>query len=97
MLLRLVYLSVTNVFSLLRLLAASDRDKEVEILVLLHQVAVLQRQLGTEPSTEEEAPDRYRYDPTEPTPALGGPLFSYREAGPKDNRPLEARSRPGRW
>ena len=46
MLLRLVYLSVTNVFALLRLLAASDRDKDVEILVLRHQVAVLQRQLG---------------------------------------------------
>ncbi len=46
MLLRLVYLSVTNVFGLLRLLAVSDRDKDVEILVLRHQVAVLQRQLG---------------------------------------------------
>ena len=47
MLLRLVYLSVTNVFALLRLLAASDRDKDMEILVLRHQVTVLQRQLGT--------------------------------------------------
>ena len=47
MLLRLVYLSVRNVFALLRLLAASDRDKDVEILVLRHQVTVLQRQLGT--------------------------------------------------
>ena len=47
MLLRLIYLGVTNVFALLRLLAASDRDKDVEILVLRHQVAVLQRQLGT--------------------------------------------------
>ena len=47
MLLRLVYLSVTNVFALLRLLAVSDRDKDVEILVLRHQVTVLQRQLGT--------------------------------------------------
>jgi len=46
-LLRLVYLSVRNVFALLRLLAASDRDKDVEILVLRHQVTVLQRQLGT--------------------------------------------------
>lgn len=45
--LRLIYLGVTNVFALLRLLAASDRDKDVEILVLRHQVAVLQRQLGT--------------------------------------------------
>ena len=47
MLLRLVYLSVRNVFALLRLLAASDRDKDMEILVLRHQVTVLQRQLGT--------------------------------------------------
>ncbi|MGH3276597.1 MAG: hypothetical protein ACRDNZ_20000 [Streptosporangiaceae bacterium] len=47
MLLRLVYLSVTNVFALLRLLAASNRDKGVEILVLRHQVTVLQRQLCT--------------------------------------------------
>jgi putative transposase len=46
-LLRLVYRSVTNVFALLPLLAASDRDKDVEILVRRHQVAVLQRQLGT--------------------------------------------------
>jgi hypothetical protein len=46
-LVRLVYLSVTNVFALLRLLAASDRDKDLEILVLRHQLTVLQRQLGT--------------------------------------------------
>ena len=47
MLLRLVYLSVTNVFALLRLLPVSDRDKEVEIPTLRHQVTILQRQLGT--------------------------------------------------
>ena len=47
MLLRLVYLSVTNVFALLRLLPTSDPDKDTEILVLRHQIAVLQRQLGT--------------------------------------------------
>ena len=46
-LLRLVYLGVTNVFALLRLLPMRDRDKDVEILVLRHQIAVLQRQLGT--------------------------------------------------
>jgi putative transposase len=45
-LLRLVYLSVTNVFALLRLLPASDRDKDVEILALRHQIMVLERQLG---------------------------------------------------
>jgi putative transposase len=46
-LLRLVYLSVTNVFALLRLLPTSDRDKDAEILALRHQITVLQRQLGT--------------------------------------------------
>ena len=47
MLLRLAYLAVTNVFALLRLLPMSDRDKDVEILALRHQVAMLERQLGT--------------------------------------------------
>ncbi|PSL57122.1 hypothetical protein B0I31_10299 [Saccharothrix carnea] len=46
MLLRLVYLGVTNAFALLRLLPMSDRDKDVEILALRHQITVLQRQLG---------------------------------------------------
>jgi len=45
-LLRLSYLGVTNVFALLRLLPMSDRDKEVEILALRHQITVLERQLG---------------------------------------------------
>ena len=46
-LLRLAYLGVTNVFALLRLLPMGDRDKDVEILALRHQIAVLERQLGT--------------------------------------------------
>jgi putative transposase len=46
-LLRLAYLGVTNVFASLRLLPASARDKDVEILVLRHQITVLERQLGT--------------------------------------------------
>ncbi|MFE2140995.1 CocE/NonD family hydrolase [Streptomyces sp. NPDC059456] len=32
----------------------------------------------------------FRYDPSDPTPSLGGPLLS-RTAGPRDNRTLEAR------
>ncbi|MEU7484279.1 CocE/NonD family hydrolase [Streptomyces sp. NPDC042319] len=32
----------------------------------------------------------FRYDPTDPTPSLGGPLLS-RTAGPRDNNTLEAR------
>ena len=45
MLLRLVYLGITNAFTLLRLLPGGDRDKDIEILSLRHQLAVLQRQL----------------------------------------------------
>jgi hypothetical protein len=45
-LLRLGYLTVSNVFAVLRLLPMSDRDKEGEILALRHQTAVLERQLG---------------------------------------------------
>ena len=33
-------------FALLRLLPVSDRDKDVEILALRHQIKVLERQLG---------------------------------------------------
>jgi putative transposase len=47
-LLRLAYLGVTNTFAMLRLLPMSDRDKDVEILVLRHQITVLERQLGKE-------------------------------------------------
>jgi putative transposase len=45
-LLRLAYLTVTNTFAVLRLLPVSDRDKDVEILALRQQIAVLERQLG---------------------------------------------------
>ncbi len=45
MLLRLAYLGITNAFALLRLLPGDDRDKDIEILSLRHQLAVLPRQL----------------------------------------------------
>ena len=45
--LRFAYLAVLRVFSWLALLARSDRAKDAEILLLRHQVAVLQRQAGT--------------------------------------------------
>ena len=54
MLLRLAYLGVVNVLALLRLLSASSRDKDAEILALRHQLSVLHRQLG---------PDRVRFTP----------------------------------
>jgi hypothetical protein len=47
-LLRLAYLGVTNAFAVLRLLPLSNRDKDVEILALRHQLTVLERQLGKE-------------------------------------------------
>jgi hypothetical protein len=46
-LLRLAYLGVTNAVALLRLLPMSDRDKDAEILVLRHQIAVLQPIAGS--------------------------------------------------
>lgn len=46
MLLRLACLAVTNTFAFLRLLPMSDRDKDIEILALRHQLLVLQRQVG---------------------------------------------------
>ena len=45
--LRFAYLAVLRVFGWLALLARSDRAKDAEILILRHQVAVLQRQVKT--------------------------------------------------
>jgi hypothetical protein len=36
---------VTNTFAVLRLLPVGDRDKDTEILMLRHQIEVLERQL----------------------------------------------------
>jgi transposase InsO family protein len=44
-LLRLPYLALTSVFTLIRLLPMSDLDKNIEILTLRHQLAILQRQI----------------------------------------------------
>ncbi len=44
-----------------------------------------------EPAGEHDGGDRYRYDPADPTPSLGGPVLLAREPV-LDNRPLEARA-----
>jgi putative transposase len=44
-LLRLTYLTLTSVVTLIRLLPMTDIDKNIEILTLRHQLAVLQRQV----------------------------------------------------
>lgn len=46
MLVRFVYLAVSHAFAALRLLRMTDREKDIEILALRHQLTVLHRQLG---------------------------------------------------
>jgi putative CocE/NonD family hydrolase len=48
--------------------------------------------LAAVPPAGDLPPDRYRYDPADPTPAVGGALLAFQGAGPQDNRRLEARS-----
>ncbi len=59
-LLRLAYLTVTNAVTILRLLPMSDRDKDIEILALLHQPPA--------PAPGPQARDRRRR--RRPSPAL---------------------------
>ncbi|MGB3339615.1 MAG: CocE/NonD family hydrolase [Devosia sp.] len=40
---------------------------------------------------ESSASDRYRYDPADPTPNVGGNMFAFTGAGPVDNAPRENR------
>ncbi|MEU7897663.1 hypothetical protein AB0B45_33000 [Nonomuraea sp. NPDC049152] len=54
MLLRSAYLTVTTTFSFLRLLPRSDHDKDMEILVLRHQLTVLERQAAKPALTPED-------------------------------------------
>ena len=54
MLLRLAYLAATNALAVLRLLPMSDREKDIEILVLRHQLLVLQRQVGKPTFTDTD-------------------------------------------
>jgi len=47
--------------------------------------------LITETPVSISSLDSYQYDPADPTPAVGGALLDRKDAGPKDNRLLEAR------
>jgi putative CocE/NonD family hydrolase len=47
--------------------------------------------LSTAPALPSR-PSRYRYDPADPTPNLGGAIFAFTGAGPVWQRPLEARA-----
>ncbi|MEV4400000.1 hypothetical protein [Nonomuraea sp. NPDC049607] len=58
MLLRLAYLTVTNTFAALQLLPMSDRDKDIEILALRHQITVLDRQPGADTKLRFAPEDR---------------------------------------
>jgi putative transposase len=53
-LLRLAYLTVTNAFTFLRLLPMADREKDIEILALRHQLLVLRRQVGKPTFTQAD-------------------------------------------
>ncbi|MFF4652906.1 integrase [Streptomyces sp. NPDC001380] len=50
MALRVLYLIFVRLLGLLLLLSRSDAAKDVELLALRHEVAVLRRQLGARPS-----------------------------------------------
>ena len=58
-----------------------------EIRYYLHA----QARLATDPPAEPLSADCFRYDPMDPTPALGGAFLGFRGAGPQHNHPLEAR------
>jgi putative CocE/NonD family hydrolase len=47
--------------------------------------------LATDLPAGPSEPDRYRYDPADPTPAVGGAILGISGAGAQDNRSLEAR------
>ena len=47
--------------------------------------------LSTDAPPATAAPDRYRYDPNDPTPGVGGATLNGRNGKPVDNRKVEAR------
>ena len=48
--------------------------------------------LGRTPGVDDDiAPDRYHYNPSDPTPSVGGPSLNMTTAGRKDQRRRERR------
>jgi len=45
-LVRFAYLAVAHAFAVLGLLRMTNREKDIELLALRHQLTILQRQLG---------------------------------------------------
>jgi signal transduction histidine kinase len=72
--LRLAYLALARVLSWLALLDRSDAAKEVEILVLRHEVAVLRRGMHLAPSSTRRSTTRVsgRFEADGETTAVGG-------------------------
>jgi hypothetical protein len=78
---RFAYLAISHGFAALRLLPMSDRDKDIEILALRHQLGVLERQLaGQRPATATSGP--------------GVPGRAARAVGPCDAAPVSAAGQP---
>ncbi|MEW1838210.1 hypothetical protein AB0392_09655 [Nonomuraea angiospora] len=66
---------MTSTFAALRLLPMSDRDKDAEILVLRHQITVLERQLGADNPRVRFAPEDRAFLAALREPDLGLPAF----------------------
>ncbi|MEU7899215.1 hypothetical protein AB0B45_40965 [Nonomuraea sp. NPDC049152] len=82
---RLTYLTVTNVFTTLRLLPMGDRDKDIEILALRHQITVLERQLGADSRVRFAPAKIHRGD-------IGGSRASSPHSASRSHRPRSGRS-----
>jgi hypothetical protein len=70
-LLRLPYLALTSVFTAIRLLPMSDTNKDIEILTLRHQLAILQRQVDKPRLTPQTAPSSPLSCTESPAPDCG--------------------------